>query len=100
MNETEQNARDNNATLLERGKTYGPYPDGLKIREDILLSIKAGYRAHHGNEMSIRHESYFWDIANKLGRLAVTPDYIDGWHDIAGYSQLIEATVKESKNEK
>lgn len=95
MNDSEKSARDNNATLRQRGSIYGPYPNGLEIRENILKAITDGYEKHHdGQAMPKRFESYFWDIANKLSRLAVCPSHEDSWHDIVGYGQLIEADVK------
>lgn len=95
MNENEKAAREGDKTLTERGSIYGSYPAGLEIRENILNVIKRGYQEHHGIEMQARHESYFWDIANKLSRLAICPTHEDSWHDIVGYGKLIEASVKE-----
>ena len=99
MNDAEKKARDQNNTLASRGSDYGPYPQGLAIREQLMKAITDGYKQHHKADMSDRHKSYFWDICNKLCRLAITPTHSDSWHDVVGYGQLIEAaTITETKD--
>jgi len=85
--------RAGDKTLESRGRVYGPYKDGLVIRENIIAAIFQGYKKHHGQEMPRRQQSYFFDIANKLCRLAVTPTHEDSWNDIRGYAKLIRDDV-------
>ncbi len=96
MNEREAAIRTNDKTLSERGNIYGPYQEGLDIRANILKAITDGYENRHGEPMPSVYMGYFWDIANKLCRLAVCPNHEDSWKDIVGYSKLIHNTVLES----
>ena len=92
---SESKVREGDETLTSRGNIYGPYRDGLDIRENIIAAILNGYERHNGKPMPKKQESYFWDVANKLSRLAVCPEHIDSWHDIVGYAKLIENAVSE-----
>jgi len=96
MNDREQEIRKGDETLSERGSIYGPYQGGIDIRAGILDAIFNGYRDQHGCEMPFMFQQYFWDIANKLCRLAVCPNHEDSWKDIVGYSKLIHNAVIES----
>ena len=89
----EEEAREANPTLKERGLTYGPYKTNIQVRMDILNTLKTCYKDQHGEDMSEEYVQYFWDIANKLCRLAISPHHIDSWCDIKGYAGLIEATL-------
>jgi len=91
----EESLRQNNKTLNDRGLTYGPYREGIVIRESILEVILDGYLNHHGEPMPWIYKQFVWDIANKLSRIAVCPTHMDTWHDISGYAQLIEASLKD-----
>lgn len=78
---------DVEATLLERGKNYGPY----KFQATISQSLKDVMRKTPGfARMSPYQQESLDMIANKLGRiLNGDPNYVDSWLDIAGYAQLV-----------
>ena len=60
--------------------------------------IDEAHLQHHGYGLNNVQKEYFWDILNKLTRVAITPDHQDTWHDIAGYATLIERSLKENNN--
>lgn len=86
---------DVNDTLNERGKTHGDYTVHAKITQDLMNVIITG--PNWATLRDTQRESLHM-IAHKIGRiLAGNPDHIDSWHDIAGYSVLIEKELtKES----
>ena len=92
----DQLLREGDKTLVERGSIYGPYQDGVDIRTNIMLAVTNGYKAQHGRPMPLKYREYFWDISNKLCRLAVCPNHEDSWNDIRGYAKLIHNAVIES----
>jgi hypothetical protein len=91
MNENERCLED---TLASRASVYGDYIGGVRLRAILMASIKSRYKEIHKKEMSQIYEEYFRDIVQKLSRLAVTPDHIDSWHDIAGYAKLVENSFR------
>ena len=84
-----------NEILEQRGSAYGSYGLGIVFRMTVMRVIKKRYKRHHGKDMDPLFEQYFWDIINKLSRLAVTPWHLDSWMDIVGYSKLIIEDLKE-----
>jgi hypothetical protein len=84
--------------LRDRSSEYGPYSLGIRTRFKLLISLKEAYREHHGTEMPWEFVEYFWDIVNKLSRLAVNPTHLDSWVDVQGYSRCIQATIEGNKN--
>ena len=84
-------------TLDQRGSIYGDYRKGVIFRAELIAMIKKAYKDSHGDrEMSIVYEQFFIDIAGKLSRLSVSPDHIDSWVDMAGYSTLIFESLKRT----
>lgn len=84
-------------TLDQRNSLYGDYRKGIVFRSEFMNLIKTTYRTEHGGrEMSFIHEQFFIDIATKLSRLAVSPDHLDSWLDMAGYSTLILQTLRQT----
>jgi len=88
--------RAGNATLTDRGSIYGDYNEGITVRCTLMKTLTDRYKVCYDKDMPAIYKEYLWDICNKLSRLAVTPSHIDSWHDIAGYSQLIENAIKQS----
>lgn len=82
-----------NSTLKQRGTIYGDYEGGSVFRASMMDLITRRYRTVHGEDMSSLDVIHVYDIVNKLSRLAVTPDHIDTWHDIAGYALLVEEAL-------
>jgi hypothetical protein len=87
--------------LEQRGEVYGDFFEGVSLEAVILENIKHRYLRQHGLQMDPVHVIYLSKIAMKLSRLAVSPDHIDSWTDIAGYARLVEIQLtKETKNAK
>ena len=84
-------------TLEERGEVYGDYEGGLKFRRAVLDLIMARYAEVNKMVMPVDKQDLFLDIIGKLSRLAVTPSHSDSFHDLAGYSILVEGILNESK---
>jgi len=88
------------ATLAERGGRYGDFRDHAQIAQDLQdcmrNSTTAGtsgstLRYHGWNALSAIQKQALTVIADKLARiLAGDPDYKDNWHDMQGYSKLVE----------
>ena len=87
-----------NEKLEQRKEIYGDYKGNLNCRLEILSCITNRYRRVHGNNMSCTQEMLFQDIIAKLARLAVTPNHLDSWEDIAGYATRICQVIKNENN--
>jgi len=86
--------------LNRRKEIYGDYLGGTKVRVDILNIIRRRYLDINGKEMSDIHKMFFIDIINKISRLSASPEHIDSWTDIAGYSQRIIEAINEEREER
>jgi hypothetical protein len=77
-------------TLLERQSQYGCFEDVAFVTQGIIdLLRKCKY-----DNMPKSHQMALYMIASKMARL-VNGDHnhIDSWHDIGGYSKLIENLI-------
>jgi hypothetical protein len=75
-------------TLAERHARYGTYLHTAEIIQDIKDAMRA---APQWNELEADQKESLELIANKIGRiLRGDANYVDSWHDIAGYATLIE----------
>ena len=87
-------------TVEHRRYSYGDYERQVLLRANLLDLIKAEYAHNHGGqEMIPLHEQCFWDLLNKITRIAVTPTHIDTWHDIQGYSFRVEEMLLRHQEE-
>jgi hypothetical protein len=84
--------------LEERGNVYGNFYEGIELEANLLEAIKDRHLKQHGEPMHPIHATYISKIVMKLSRLAVSPDHIDSWTDIAGYARLVELRLKEINN--
>lgn len=86
------------ATLAERQAQYGSFEDVALVTENIM-SILAQVRVNGLNDLPNTHRMALYMIASKMARI-VNGDFnhLDSWHDIGGYSKLIENLVKENNN--
>ena len=82
------------ATLAERQSTYGNFEDVAFVTENIM-SILAQVRVNGLNDLPHTHRMALYMIASKMARI-VNGDFnhLDSWHDIGGYSKLIEKLIK------
>lgn len=80
-----------NNTLNERGERYGKFKDVASTTyalQEILRDAKS-YK-HMSDDQVIALDM----ICNKMARIVNgDPNYIENWHDIAGYSTLIEKSL-------
>lgn len=79
-------------TLAERGEVYGRFVDHAAISQ----SIKRAMRAAPGwQELPDDMRESLEMLAHKVARiLNGNPDYVDSWHDIQGYTALVEKRLK------
>ena len=86
------------ATLAERQSTYGNFEDVAFVTENIM-SILAQARSNGLNDLPHTHRMALYMIASKMARI-VNGDFnhLDSWHDIGGYSKLVEDLIKENNN--
>lgn len=85
-------AQEVDKTLEERGNRYGKYAEHAQITQDIKRSMQKG------NWEALRdfQRECLEMIAHKIGRiLNGDPNYIDSWHDIAGYARLVEIELEK-----
>lgn len=77
-------------TLAERQKSYGCFEDVATVTEEIIKALKIG----NYDNMPKPHKMAMYMIASKMARL-VNGDFnhLDSWHDIGGYSKLIEKLI-------
>jgi hypothetical protein len=75
-------------TLAERGAVYGRFVDHASISQ----SIKRAMRAAPGwQELPDDMRESLEMLAHKAARiLNGNPDYVDSWHDVAGFTTLVE----------
>lgn len=77
-------------TLAERQKSYGCFEDVATVTEEVIKALRI---ANYDN-MPKPHKMAMYMIASKMARL-VNGDFnhLDSWHDIGGYSKLIEKLI-------
>lgn len=77
-----------NETLEQRGERYGKFKDVAATTyalQEILRNSKN--HEHMTDDQVIALDM----ICNKMARIVNgDPNYIDNWHDIAGYATLVE----------
>lgn len=80
-----------NKTLEERGSRYGAFADHAKIAQGIQDTMRS---APKWDQLDPDMKQALSVIADKIARiLNGDPFYGDNWHDIAGYSLLIENRI-------
>ena len=81
------------ATLAERQAQYGCFEDVARTTGKIMEALSE-VRVNGLNDLPYPHRMALYMIASKMARI-VNGDFnsIDGWHDISGYSKLIEKLI-------
>lgn len=75
-------------TLAERGKRYGVFAGHALIAQRIQDNMR---NTIGWNRLAPDQKQALTVIADKIARiLNGDPNYIDNWHDITGYTKLIE----------
>lgn len=79
-------------TLAERGNRYGEFAEHARITQNIK---KAMQDSPNWKSLPDDMKEALEMIAHKMGRiLNGDPTYIDSWHDIIGYTKLVEDLLK------
>lgn len=79
---------DINSTLDERGARYGQFIDHARIAQGLQDVMR---REPNWATLEVDQRQALTVIADKIARiLNGDPNYIDNWHDLAGYSILVE----------
>jgi hypothetical protein len=86
--------------LEERHHDYGDFGKGIRVEAQMMQLLNTLHKDHHGIGLSNRHQSYLFRILIKLSRLGVSPDHLDSWKDIEGYSHLIHNDILEEYDAK
>ena len=89
------------ATLAERGARYGKFEDHARITGILKYEMRRFRR--RGEPLPMAWGGLAYDqqeamemIAHKIGRiLNGDPNWIDSWHDIAGYAKLVADRLRE-----
>lgn len=82
-------------TLKERGARYGYYWRHALITQNIKAAM---IDSPNWDKLQPFHKEALDMIAHKIGRiLNGDPNYIDSWHDIIGYAQLVEDHLHEQE---
>lgn len=76
------------ATLQERGSRYGAFTGHAQITQDLKRTMQATPK---WDALEADQREALDMVAHKIGRiLNGDPNYIDSWHDIIGYTRLVE----------
>lgn len=84
------------STLEARGSRYGEFTSHATITQLIKDALRSGPR---WNDLSPDQKEALDMNAHKMGRIVNgDPDYIDSWHDIIGYTRLVEVRLENEQN--
>lgn len=79
------------ATLAERGTRYGDFAGHAKITQGIKRVMQD---SPNWEKLDDDQREALEMTAHKIGRiLNGDPNYADSWHDIIGYTRLVEARL-------
>ena len=79
-------------TLVERGDRYGAFTDNAAVTQCLKETMR---HTQNWDRLEPEMREALDMIAHKISRiLNGDPNYTDSWHDIAGYAQLVEISVK------
>lgn len=83
------------ATLAERGDRYGPFEGHARITQNIKRAMAD---LPNWSMLPDDMKECLEMVAHKIGRiLNGDPKYADSWHDIAGYSKLVDDALNGVK---
>jgi hypothetical protein len=82
---------DINKTLQERGNRYGEFREHARITQNIKRAMAD---SPNWAKLSDDKREALEMNAHKVGRiLNGDPEYADSWHDIVGYTTLVEKEI-------
>lgn len=87
---------DVDATLAERGRRYGDFVGHARVTQR-LKAVLEDELTQRGQFLAPDQQEALEMIFHKIGRIVNgDPNYVDSWHDIAGYAKLVDdRLVKE-----
>lgn len=84
---------DIDTTLAERGTRYGDFPGHAKITQSLKRAMAA---SPNWASLADDQREALEMVAHKIGRiLNGDANYHDSWHDIIGYTRLVEARLAQ-----
>lgn len=85
------------ATLVERGSRYGDFMGHAHITQE-LKEVIATHLTRLDKVLAYDQQEALDMVCHKIGRIINgDPDYIDSWHDIAGYVRLVEQRLESEQ---
>jgi hypothetical protein len=82
-------------TLRERAATHGLFKDHAKCAQALKKAMR---ESKNWEMLSDQQKEALEMIVHKIGRvLSGNQDHVDHWHDIAGYSSLLENELNEGE---
>lgn len=81
--------------IKERKSNYGDYTGASELRSNIMELLNKRRSNTSGKLFTPLEEIMILDIVNKLTRIAATPDHLDSWEDMEGYSRRIKEHYQE-----
>lgn len=83
------------STLSERESRYGSFNGHARITQDLKNVMQTNF---NWLALTPSQKEALEMVAHKIGRiLNGDPNYIDSWHDIAGYVTLVEKELIEKE---
>lgn len=84
-------------TLQQRGERYGAFKDVASTTYALQAILRdAKSHAHMSDDQLVALDM----ICNKIARIVNgDPNYIENWHDIAGYATLVEQELSITKHD-
>ena len=86
------------ATLDERGTRYGEFAGHAEITQGLKDVM---FATDNWAALADDQKEALEMVAHKIGRiLNGDPNYIDSWHDIIGYTRLVEQRLQRDQKPK
>lgn len=80
------------STLAERGSRYGDFAEHARITQNLKRAMQDSPNWHG---LSDDKKEALEMVVHKISRiLNGDPNYQDSWHDIIGYTRLVEITLE------
>lgn len=85
-----------NETLEQRGARYGEFSEVAETTYQLQEALKRSQPSSMTSSQIIALDM----ICNKMARIVNgDPNYIDNWHDIAGYATLVEQELNVTSHD-
>jgi hypothetical protein len=85
-------------TLNERGQRYGDFAGHATITQGLKDVM---HRSPRWASLTADQKESLEMVAHKVGRiLNGDPNYLDSWHDIIGYTRLVEQRLEAEQAQK